>query len=145
MIRTDLRVSLAALVLALLAFPAVADEAGKVKACIAEHGQAEAAACALLFGPMPANGSAILYMGLGNARESKGDTEGALVAYDRAIEADPANPAGWDGHAQLYFNKLKQPEKAVETYEAGIAAATAPDVKTWLENRLMAVRQKMSE
>ena len=127
------------------AFPTVADEVDKLQACIEQHGQAETAACTLLFGPMPATGSAVLFIGLGNARESKGDAEGALAAYNRAIEIEPANPAGWDGRAQLYFNKLQQPEKAIETYEAGIAATSSPDVKRWLEDRLMAVKQKMNK
>lgn len=139
------RAAVALAVLALAAPAAVADEADKVKACIAEHGQAEAPACALLFGPMPANGNAILFIGLGYARESKGDMDGAMAAYDRAIKVDPANPSGWDSKAQLYFNKLKQPEKAIEVYDSGIATLAEADTRKWLEDRLAGIKQKMSE
>lgn len=127
-----------------LAETAPASKAEKMASCKKELGDGKSALCEMLYGDQaPAN--ALLFLGLAQTHAAQGDTDAALAAYTRVIEIDPAMTGGWDGRAQLYFTKLNQPEKAIADYEAGIAAVDTDDKKKWLDDRLMAIKQKMSE
>ena len=67
-----------------------------------------------------------------------------IAALEKQTTENPRQVSTWIQLGHLYFD-TNQPEKAIADYEAGIAAVDTADKKKWLDDRLMAIKQKMSE
>jgi len=69
---------------------------------------------------------------LGNHYLLELDYEQALVQFERVIEIDPKNPAGYIGAAKAYIG-LGEKDKAIETLRKGLEATGDNEIKKMLE------------
>jgi len=68
--------------------------------------------------------NAVLYLALGEARQSAGQTKPALDAYNRCIKLNPASVDAWCRLAALH-QQLKEPELAATAYKQALNLAPA--------------------
>ncbi|TSA17525.1 MAG: tetratricopeptide repeat protein [Nitrosopumilales archaeon] len=56
---------------------------------------------------------------IGNERAKEGDTEEALIAYDKALELDPNHVSAWNNKG-ITLSRLKRFEEAIMCYDKAI-------------------------